>query len=255
MGRKPKFDEVMIVNPSEHGSNTPERVRLMRFHNIYTPDLGGFADDYGYYGEPIEDYGYFADDPYLSQYGEVDPSLGFYGDIDPTVGYYGQVEPGYGYYGEPDPAMGYYGESPYFGAYDQVEPVGYFAEEFPVGYYGEDLPVSGYGYYGEDPYSQVGYYGQAPEMVGYGEDIGYGEEYPNVGYYGEPEFADYSGYVRDTAPVYNPGCPLPTNVAGYDGLEGFDGYARPSTVNPTCDQMTAQPGASPSPPDTFKPLW
>jgi len=122
--------------------------------------------------------------------------------------------------------------------YAEPEPVGYFAEEMPVGYYGEDI------------HQPMGYYGQMPEMVGYGEPE-FAEENPGMAYYGEPE---YAGYVRESDAAYNPGCPLPTNVNGYDG-DGYAGYSRPATVNPSCDQITSQPGAAPSTPDTFKPLW
>jgi hypothetical protein len=266
-----KFDEVMIVNPGE--PDTTRKVRLMRFHNVYPDGVGDLGEPYyGYYGEPAADYGYFAEEPYLSEdmsYGEVDPLLGYYGQADPAYGYYGELEPGYGYYGEVDPAFGYYGEpyygepyygEPYYGTfagwgepdvYGQAEPVGYFAEEFPVGYYGEDFPVGDYGeefpvgYYGEAPYEPVGYYGQVPEMVGYGEpELQAGEYYPGI--------ADYGGYVREVPLAFNPGCPVPTNVSG---LEGLDGYVRPATVNASCGQFTAQAGAEPSLPETFKPLW
>ena len=55
-----------------------------------------------------------------------------------------------------------------------------------------------------------------------------------------------SGYVRQTsAPSYNPGCPIPTNVNGYGEAEQFAegdpfaGYQRPATVNASCGQFTA----------------
>jgi hypothetical protein len=267
MKRRPQFDEVMIVNPSE-GSNSDQRVRLMRFHNIHPPEISGFAEPdpygyyaqpqgygyyaqapgygyyaqpagYGYYGEP-EPYGYYAEDPYLSQdpmYGEVDPAYGYYADQDPAYGYYGEVDPMYGYYGEVDPAYGYYAQAPEFEGYadNPYESMGY-AEPEPA--------------YAE--YPELNYYGQVPEMVGYGEpETQYAEDYPGVAYYGEP---DYSGYVRQRPPAFNPGCPLPTNVSGYEGGD-FAGYIRPTTVNATCSQFTDQPGSAPAAPDTFKPLW
>lgn len=234
----------------------------------------------GYYGEVDPAYGYYGEvDPALSYYSQVDPAYGYYGEVDPALSY-GQVDPAYGYYGEVDPAMSYYGQvDPTYGYYGEVDPAlayygqvdptyGFYAQapEFagvgawdgygygeyqppgsePVGYFAEENPM---GYYGEDPNQQMGYYGQAPEMVGYGEPE-FAEEYPGVAYYGEP---DYSGYVREDA-AFNPGCPLPTNVNGYDDGE-FAGYSRPATVNPSCDQITPQPGSAPSAPDTFKPLW
>jgi len=95
----------------------------------------------------------------------------------------------------------------------------------------------------------MGYYGEPTEMVGYGEQE-FAEDYPGVGYYGEP---DYAGYVREDS-SFNPGCPLPINVHGYDEAD-LSGYSRPATVNPSCDQFTSQPGSPSSPPETFRPLW
>src|SRR6266576_14629 len=99
MRRQGQFDEVMIVNPTE--TNQDQRVRLMRFHNTYPPEFGGFAepDPYGYYGEVDPTYGYYAQDPVVQ----------------------GNAANGYGYYGY-EPA-----------GYTQPEPVGYYAEEYPVG--------------------------------------------------------------------------------------------------------------------------
>lgn len=177
-------------------------------------------------GEPDMGYGYYGQVPEMGYYGE--PELGYYGE-DPSLG-------AYGYYGQ-DP-IGYYGE----------DPVGYFAEE-PLGYYGED-PMAGYGYYAEDP--TMGYYGAVPEMVGYGEDpVGYYGEDPTMGCYGEP---DISGYVREASPAYNPGCPMPTNVAGY-GESDLSGYTRPTDVSPSCGQFSPAPGPTSSIPETLKPLW
>jgi hypothetical protein len=267
MRRKQQFDEVMIVNPSQGRTNSDQRVRLMRFHNTIPPEVQGFAepDPYGYYAEP-EPYGYYAEPETYGHYAEVDPAMGYYGEVNSTYGYYSEVDPALSYYGEVDPTYGYYGEvDPAMGYYSEVEPAyGYYAQapEFagvgygygepqpggePVGYFAEEQPV---GYYGEDPNQPMGYYSQAPEMVGYGEPE-FAEEYPGVGYYGEP---DYAGYVRETSSAFNPGCPLPTNVNGFDEGE-FAGYARPASVNPSCDQITPQPGSAPSTPDTFKPLW
>jgi hypothetical protein len=236
------FDEVMIVNPSEPNGGG----RLMRFHYGQLPEIG-------YYAEP-QDYGYYAEDPYLAQgyaYGEVDP-----------YGYYAETPEVYGY-GEPD-------------IYGQYEPVGYFAEE---PYLAEEIP------YGEtDPYGEVdpyGYYAEQPEMYGWGEPDVYGQ-YEPMGYYGEepylseeipygetepygyyaqsPEMYGYgepdiSGYVRDTAPTFNAGCPLPTNVSGFGEAQPFEGYVTPTEVSPSCSNFTPQPGATASVPETFKPLW
>ena len=244
MGR-PKYDEVMIVNPSNGNINSDQRVRLMRFHDIYPPEVSGFAQPYpnGYYTAP-QAYGYYGEDPALYGYYAEDPTLyGYYGDVDPNQvsGYYGQ-DPnqvyGYGYYGDEAqvPGAGWEGYG-----YGQYVPAMY-PEPGPVGYYAEEVPI----------YNQSqapGYYGYAPDTVGYSEPQ---PQYdPSVGYYGEP---DYSGYAREVSPPpFNAGCPLPTNVNGFD--EGFAGYARPATVNPSCNQFTEQPGSPAAAPDTFRPLW
>jgi hypothetical protein len=224
-----KFDEVMIVNPTESNGG-----RVMRFYNGQPPAMGY----YGYYGEPEQIYGqydpgygpvgYYAEDPYLSHqypYGELDPyTYGYYAEPEYP---YGQVEPGYepvGYYAAEDPYLAQ--EYPY----GEVDPYGYYAEpEYP---YGEYEPMEGYG--------------QMPEMFGY-------DEYePLQEYYPEPGTA---GYVRQSAPSFNAGCPLPTNVSGFGEEEALQGYVRPSTVNASCGQLNPQPGAEPSMPETFKPLW
>ena len=265
MGR-PKFDEVMIVNPSDGNFNTDQRVRLMRFHNTYPPEINGYAQPepsgydvgpqaYGYYAQPAQ-YGYFAQevpanppvDPTYGYYAQVDPNdgYGYFADDDPTWGYYPQENPTYGYYAqeaEPDRWEGYdYGH--YEPAiYSQPGPMGYYAEDVPVGPYNQ-APM---GYYGEDV--PVGPYNQTPMGYGYGDPEPQYES-PAVGYYGGPE---YSGYAREVSPPFNAGCPLPTNVNGLD--DGFAGYARPATVNASCSQFTEQPGSPAVAPDTFKPLW
>ena len=239
----------------------------------------------GCYGEPPESYGYFAEEPYLAEdlpYGEVDPA---WGEPDP----YGQYEP-LGYYGEEYP-LGYYGEGYPLGYYGEEYPLGYYGQHYPpLGYYGEHGPdrmpvlradqavaedagpaaepvpapekvadrlvtlarqTSAYVRFIEDP-TLLGYYGQAPEMVGYGQYEPLGEEYP-VGGYAEPDIA---GYVRETDPPFNAGCPLPTNVAGFGAAETLDGYERPRSVSATCDTFTPAPSPGPSAePETFKPLW
>ena len=165
-------------------------------------------------------------------YGEP---IGYYAEPQ-DFAYYGQPANGYGYYAEPPAEYGYYAEPPEYGYYaeppdyGEYEPVGYFAEEQPYGYYGEPQ-----------------------EMVGYGEYEPLSEYPEGVGYYGEP---DISGYVREVAvPPFNPGCPMPTNVAGFGETEPFAGYTRPGTVNPTCGQFTPQPGITEQVPETFRPLW
>lgn len=230
MRRKNQFDEVMIVNPSQGSANSNERVRLMRFHNVFPPQVGGFAeqDQYGYYAEP-EAYGYYAEpqpfsyygeaDPAMGYYSEVDPAFGYYAEANPSLGYYSEVEPAYGYYGEPDLSMGYYSEvDPTFGYYSEVDPpFGYYSEAEPrCGHYAEAQEIPGVGvynsygeyqpagtepvgyfaenpigYYGEDPNQSMGHYGQTPEMIGYGEtQQQFAEDYPGVSFYGEQDFAE-----------------------------------------------------------------
>ena len=287
MRGKNQFDEVMIVNPSQGSANSNERVRLMRFHNVFPPQMAGYAEPetYGYYAEPEtygyysqpQTYGYVAESPYqtaaqnVGHYGEAEPAYGYYGEVEPSLSYYSEADPAYGYYSEADLPLGYYGGAhPAYGYYGEVEPAlsyygeadpayGYYgggpgyAEPEPVGYFAEESPM---GYYGEEA-MPMGHYGE-PEMVGYGEaEQQFAEEYPGVAEYGdpefsEPEFAGYDGYTRDMPPAFNAGCPLPTNLNGY---EGFEGYTSPATVNPSCDTMTSQPGTAPSTPETFKPLW
>jgi len=258
------YDEVMIVNPYDPQS-TNQQTNLMTFNA--TPETGyyaGPADYYGYYaagpeisydgyyGEPAgygAPYGYYAAGPetsYDGYYGEpagYGAPYGYYADqsdvgwyAEPSeVSYYG--DPGYGYYPQPESTYGYYGE-PAMGHYgDQFEPVGYYADEWPMGWYADSSDMSGYADY-EPPLS----------------------DYPaGVGYYAQPGMA---GYVRQTdTPSYNPGCPIPTNVAGYGEHEQFSdvdplsGYQRPKSVNASCEQFTPQPGVRDFVPETFKPLW
>ena len=213
----------------------------MRYGYIPPPNMG-------YYGEPPENYGYYGEDPYGAYAGAP---YGYYG-----AGPYGEYAESP--YGEPD-VNGYYGygQPNMYGnpGYGEYEPVGYLAEEQPVGSYGEDPygEQDHMGLYGEpNPSNPYGYYGQVPEMVGYGEYEPMGEEYPSMGYYGEPDMA---GYVRDMPPSFNAGCPLPTNVAGFGEAERFAGYMKPAHVSPTCQQFTAPPSTSGPLPDTFRPLW
>jgi hypothetical protein len=263
------YDEVMIVNPYDPQS-TNQQTNLMTFNT--TPEVGYYAapTDYGYYADSPEMIGYYAAEPDAYGYYADQPEMRYYGD--PGYGYYPQPESTYGYYGEP--AMGHYG--------DQFEPVGYYADQPEMRYYGDPgygyypQPESTYGYYGEpamghygDQFEPVGYYADEWPMGWYADSSdmsGYADyepplsDYPQgVGYYAEPQMA---GYVRQTAtPSYNPGCPIPTNVAGYGGQEQFSdgdplsGYQRPKSVNASCEQFTPQPGVRDFVPETFKPLW
>jgi hypothetical protein len=267
------FDEVMIVNPSQPGSNDYTGAGLMRFHAGPTPGMGYYAepaDTYGYYAEQPDAYGYYAETPdAYGHYAETPDAYGYYGQTPDAYGYYAQpadtygyyAEPpdaygnyadptaGYGYYGQyPDPAMNGYGQAPGY------EPMGYYGGDYSTQGYGE-LPEP-YGYYAEDPYQvseyePVGYYGQAPEMVGYGQYDPTTAGYAGMGAWGQPEI---SGYVRQTRPAFNAGCPLPTNVNGVEEAP-LEGYSRPAPVSPSCTQFTPQPGEPIALPDSFKPLW
>ena len=231
----------------------------MRFYAA-PPGMGYYADppaDPGYYAAPVNGYGYYA-----------------------------QAPGGYGYYAAPANGYGYYANLPdqpeLYGNFepgrDPYGPVGYVAGEYPMGSYGDPYamgyygrPMGGYGYYGQP----MGYYADTPDMDGYG---GYGQ----MGYYADPpgdpryeQMADaspevdgygaygqgYSGYVREIDPAFNAGCPMPTNVHGFGepNMQNmpnmFEGYVKPSTVNPMCGQFTPQPGQEAAAPDTFKPLW
>ena len=217
-----------------------------------------YPGDMGYYGEPPE-YGQFAEPPYLSEYypyGEVDP-YGSYAQVPELLGWgppyaYGEVEPGYGQY-EP---MGYFAEEYPLASYGDEYPLGNYAEDYLTAGYGAEYPV---GAYAEDyPYQSLGEflpvegYHEMPEMVGYGQYEPFAEEYPGMMHYGEPDIA---GYVRDTPPIFNAGCPMPTNVAGVGEVQPLEGYVAPMEVSPSCEHFTPQPGPTPSVPETFRPLW
>ena len=87
MKRQNQFDEVMIVNPAENGTNTEQRVRLMRFSNNYPPQFEGYAapEPYGYYAQP-QPYGYYGQPAQYGYYGEPD-FYGYYGEDTLDAGY------------------------------------------------------------------------------------------------------------------------------------------------------------------------
>ncbi len=224
MRRDRAFDEVMIVNPFDPRFNQQPNT-FMRFHE---------APEMGYYAEPPE-MGYYG------SYAEPPPDMGYYGEA-PEMGYYGEPAE-YGDYGEPE--MGWYGEAPEMGWYGEPPEIGGYAD--PIEYYAEEMPLAGYGYG----------YGQVPEMVGYSEPEAYNEyeplseEYPGMAYYGEPYM---EGYVRERRPTYNPGCPIATNVSGYEESSPLEGYVRPAPVSPSCE-FGPPPSVSSTVPPTFAPLW
>jgi hypothetical protein len=257
MSRRPQFEEVVIVNP--HDPRSGEGATLMRLNDVGAQTMGYYAEDpnvAGYaqadpfgedpYGEDPygeEPYGEYAEDQYGEEpYGEEpygEEPYGAYAE-DPYGDYaedpYGEDPYGedpYGAFAE-DP-YGWYGQTPYEGF------AGYGGYAEPVGYYAEDFPVAGYGYDGWG-------YSEMPEMVGYGEDP-----------YG---YAGFGRYVQARRPPWNPGCPVPTNVAGFAGWDGyaedpygFAGYVKPSGVSPACGQVTPSPDPGGNVPDTFRALW
>lgn len=249
MTRGDGYDEVMIVNPVDPDRGLNEGVTLMNFHAGQPPEMGGYAGWPAGYGgtgaDPVFDgaYGYAEADPY-SGYAEA-PELVGWGD--PYAYGYGAYAPGYA---EAEP------------------PVGYYADESPMGDYAESDPYAGYYGYGEvDPYAGYGYgYGYTPPGLGIvhmpypprrprGGTPGVGESYidPSLqGPYAEP---DMSGYVRDAAPAFNAGCPMPTNVAGYEEAPELEGYVPPRDVSPTCGNLTPGPAPAGPEPETFRPLW
>jgi len=273
MKRNQGFDEVMIVNPYEPGSNANQGARFMRFYAA-PPGMGYYAepaDHYGYYAEPADHYGYYA---------EPADHYGYYAEPADHYGYYAAPADGYGCYANlpeqyvgAEPVgyvaghMGYYGDPYAMGGYGAYEPMGYYGyygEPAPMeGYYGEPAPMEGYygeagpmeGYYG---YTPMGYYAEGHEAPGYSQYAPLAENHPEMGGYGAYGAGygeGYAGYVRETEPRYNAGCPMPTNVHGFGESGAVDGYVRPSTVNPTCDHLTPQPGQHGGLPDSFKPLW
>lgn len=218
----------------------------MRFRGV-PPGMGYYSEPpegyggYGYYSEPPELYGYYGEPQ--EPYGYYAPPVNGYGYYGAFSGPYGEIEPGYNEY-EP---ISYYAEEPAMGYYSEYEPMGYY------GYYGQ--PVQGYAEVPPEGYAEyepMGYYGQMPEMPGYGEYEPLAEAYPEMAGYGN---SGYAGYVRDTKPRFNAGCPMPSNVSGFGETDGFEGYVKPSTVNPVCGEFTPQPGQEAAAPESFKPLW
>jgi hypothetical protein len=294
MKRNRGFDEVMIVNPYDPGSNDNQGVRLMRFYAA-PPGMGYYAEppaDPGYYAAPVNGYGYYAQAPGgYGYYAAPANGYGYYANLPDQPELYGDIAPGHDPYGPVgyvtgEYPMGSYGDPYAMGYYGQ--PMGYYADATdmdgyggygPMGYYADTPEMPGYGpmgYYADTPetpgYGPMGYYADTPETPGYGP-MGYYAETPGYPRY-EPMAAanpdvdgygaysqDYAGYVRETHPAFNAGCPMPTNVHGFgepnmqNMQNTFEGYVKPSTVNPMCGQFTPQPGQEAATPDTFKPLW
>ncbi len=230
MARTPQYDEVMIVNPVDPDRGFQQGVRLMNYY-AGQPGMGYYA------GWPAGYAGYSAD-----------PNDGMQG--------YGQVYP-YGYAEAPE-LMGWgypYGVAP---GYTEPEPVGYYADEVPMGYTGEPEgygETDAYGDYGLAPQGDITmpYPPRRPRPQG-GRVSGLDQTYidPSVQGYADPEMA---GFVRDGEPRFNAGCPMPTNVAGYEEAAPLEGYVAPRGVSPSCGNLSPGPMPSGSEPETFRPLW
>ncbi|MDX2033436.1 MAG: hypothetical protein SF339_22360 [Blastocatellia bacterium] len=206
-----------------------------------TPEVNGYgACDVGYVADPppgvVEGYGYYAEAPEFAGVGYVyeapDP-MGYYAE-GPEMGYYAEAPEQMGYYAEA-PEMGYYAEAP--------EQMGYYAEAPEMGYYAEAPEQMGYfaegpemGYYAEAP-EQMGYYAETPDVMGY-------DEAPEMGYFAE---SPIEGYVRDRDPA--------PRVAPLENINGVEGYYRPRSINPTCDNI--RPAEDEPRPGSvwFQPLW
>lgn len=216
------------------------------------PDQMGYVYEapemMGYYGEMPDAVGYVYEAPEMNGYGAY--GVGYVADPPP-----GFVE-GYGYYAEAPESVGYYAEAPEFAGvgyvYEAPDPIGYYAEGPEMGYYAEAPDQMGYyaeapdqmGYYAEAP--EMGYYAEAPEMGYYGEApdmMGY-DEAPEMGYFAE---APFEGYVRERDPG--------ARVVPLENVNGVEGYYRPRSINPTCDNIRpAEDEPRPSA-GWFQPLW
>ena len=86
-----------------------------------------------------------------------------------------------------------------------------------MGYYAEEQPMGGYG--------------QPPEMVGLRRIRTPLANTPEaIGYYAEPEISVTS--VKRPQPPFNPGCPMPTNVAGFGDRTFSEADRSPATNGP-----------------------
>lgn len=247
------FDEIMIVNPISHKGG-----KRMRFYPV-SPNAQA-----GYFAEAPDQMGYVYEAPEtMGYYGETPESVGYVYETPEAMGCCSHC--GFGYAADPPPGfvegVGYYAEAPEMGyVYEAPEAVGYYAEtpEFAgmgyvygapdqMGYYGQAPEVAGMGhvyeapdqmgYYAEAP--EVGYYGEAPDQMGY-----YGEAPDQMGYYGE---APVEGYVREQDSA--------ARVAPVENINGVDGFYRPRTINPTCENIRPAEEQTKSSSGWFQPHW
>lgn len=235
------FDELMIVNPiSSQGE------KFMRFYPVdpaalsgyvaETPEVMGYAEypEVGYFADPppgfVEGVGYFAEAP---EFAETPAEMGYVYETPDTMGYYAEA---------PE-TVGYFAESPELMGYGEVAPeMGYFAVDSELA---EAPAEMGYVYEAPEYVSEapeMGYYAEAPELMGYGETA------PEFGYFAEDPYA-IQGYVRDTGSGFNP------RVVPLENINGFEGYVRPKSINPTAEVVTPAEAVSQPSGQWFKPLW
>jgi hypothetical protein len=276
------FDEIMIVNPINQQGEKRMRFypmgRTMRNGRSISPrrvvrrcPTRG-ASGPGYIAEAPDQMGYVYEAPESFGYVyEVPEPMGYYGEAPEVLGY---ATGGVGYISDPPPGFvegtGYYADAPevgYYAAAPEFAGMGYIHETpDEMGYYSEASDQMGYvyevpdqmGYYAEAP-DQVGYYAETPDQMGYvyeaPEQMGYYAEVPDqmgyvyetpdqMGYYAE---APVEGYIREqnTSP----------RVLPLENINGVEGYQRPQTINPTCENIRPaedqpKPGSS-----WFQPLW
>jgi hypothetical protein len=237
------------------------------------PGVSGYfaeaPDQMGYVYETPETVGYVYEAPEaMGDYGEMPEAVGYIYEAPEVMGYGSPY--GVGYVADPPPGFvegfGYYAETPEVGyVYEAPETVGYFAEapefagmgyvyEAPdqMGYYAEAPELTGYG---ETP--EMGYFAEAPDQMGYvyeaPDQMGYYAEAPEVMGYGEPQEMGYfaeapvEGYVRERE--------TSSRVVPLENISGVEGYYRPRTVNPSCENI--RPAEEEFKPSSgwFQPLW
>ena len=249
------FDEVMIVNPFDPGSQL-QGAKYMQFYRV--------PQGYGYYGAPAS-YGYYPAPGYAG-YGQYAPAQ--YGEQPAEYPSYGYAEaPESGYMPVAGYGAGYpqYAEYPQYAAYpdysEYPDYLGYPYAEYPdvPGYAETNVPqdYAEYPVYTQNPPSAYSEYPDHSEVMGYAdtqpEYPQYAENPEMVGW-GEPTDQPFDGYVRARSAPYNPGCMLPTNVNGYGEMSGYSGYIPPATSNPTCNQFTGS-ATTPNVTDPFRPLF
>lgn len=251
------FDEVMIVNPYDPGSQL-QGAKFMQFH--YVPGYGYYQAPagYGYYAAPdYANYGYYGQQfpPQPNEYGYV--AVPQYGTV-PEYQQYAEYpeyaeypdQPGYPQYaGYPYAAYPTYAEYPEYAEYPDYA-------EYPE-YSGYAPGYAEYPIYAQNPAATYAEYPTAPVPPEYAEvppDYPQYAENPEMVGWGEAAPQEFDGYQRARSAPFNPGCMLPTNVNGYGEMGAMSGYMPPTTPNPTCNQFTGS-ATTPNVTDPFRPLF